>query len=86
MQVGREKIKMQSVYPEPNLVVDMTQERTRRRIRQLEEELSTEMQTPENLDKRRKTPKQKGATSTTALRRSPCGKNKFECCQSNCNH
>ena len=42
----------------------MTQDRMTRRIKQLEEEkLFAEMQASKELDHRRKTPKQKGATS-----------------------
>ena len=59
-------LKMQGVHQEPSLV-DMTQERTTRRIRQLEEELFAEMQASRELDKHGKTPEQKGATSTTVL-------------------
>ena len=47
---------------------NMTQERMPRRNRQLEEEkLFAEMQASKELDKRRKTPEQKGASSTTDL-------------------
>ena len=61
-------LKMQSVFLEPNLVNNMTQERMTRRIRQLEEEnLFAKMQPSKDFDKRRKTPEQKGASSTTAL-------------------
>ena len=57
---------MHSVLQEPNLVNNMTQERMTRRIRQLEEEkLFAEMQASKELDQRRKTPKQKGVSSTT---------------------
>ena len=46
----------------------MAQERMTRRIRQLEEEkLFAEMQASKELDKRRKTPEQKGVTPTTVL-------------------
>ena len=59
---------MQSVFQETNLENNMAQERMTRRIRQLEEEkLFAEMQASKELDKRRKTPEQKGATSTTVL-------------------
>ena len=58
---------MHSVLQEPNLVNNMTQERMTRRIRQLEEEtLFAEMQASKELDQRRKTPKQKGVSSTTS--------------------
>ena len=55
--------------PEPNLENTMTQERTTRRVRQLEKEkLFAEMQASKELDKRRKTPEQKVASSTTVLK------------------
>ena len=61
-------LKMQSVLQETNLENNMTRERMTRRIKQLEEEkLFAEMQTSKELDQRRKTPKQKGATSNTGL-------------------
>ena len=61
-------LKMQSVFQEPNLENNMAQERMTRRIEQLDEEkLFAEMQASKELDKRRKTPEQKGATSSTVL-------------------
>ena len=61
-------LKMQSVFQEPNLVNNMTQERTTRRIRQLEEEkIFAEMQASKEPDKRRQAPEQKGVSSTTVL-------------------
>ena len=61
-------LKMQSVFQEPNLENKKVQERMTRRIKQLEEEkLFAEMQASKEVDKRRKTPEQKGATSTTIL-------------------
>ena len=59
---------MQSVFQEPNLENNMTQERTARRIRQLEEEkLFADMQASKELDKRHKTPGHKEASSITVL-------------------
>ena len=59
-------LKMQSVSQEPKLENKMTQERMTRRIRQLEEEkLFADMQASKELDKRRKTPEQKVASSIT---------------------
>ena len=59
---------MQSVFQEPNLENNMTQDRMTRRIRQLEEEtLIAKMQASKELDKRRKTPEQKVASSTAVL-------------------
>ena len=61
-------LKMQSVFQETILENSMTQERMTRRIKQLEEEkLFAEVQASRELDQRRKTPKQKGANSNTAL-------------------
>ena len=61
-------LKMQSVFQEPNLVNNMTQERTTGRIRQLEEEkIFAEMQASKEPDKRRKAPEQKGVSSATVL-------------------
>ena len=61
-------LKMHSVFQERNLDINMTQEHMTRRIRQLEEEnLFAEMEACEELDKRRKTPEQKGVSSTTVL-------------------
>ena len=57
-----------NTFQEPNLENNMAQERMTRRIKQLEEEkLFAEMQASKELDKRRKTPEQKGVTSTTIL-------------------
>ena len=59
---------MQSVFQVTYLENNMTEERMRRRIKQLEEEkLFAEMQASKELDQRRKTPKKKGAASNTAL-------------------
>ena len=61
-------LKIQSVFQEPKLENKMTQERWTKRTRQLEEEnLLAEMQASRELHKRRKTPEQKGASSTTVL-------------------
>ena len=61
-------LKMQSVFQDTILENNMTQERMTRRIKQLEEEkLFAEMQASKELDQRRKTPKQNGDTSNTAL-------------------
>ena len=61
-------VKMQSVFQEPNLENNMTQERMTRRIRQLEEEkLFAKMQAAKELDKICKTPEQKVASSITVL-------------------
>ena len=58
----------ESVFQETNLENNMTQERMTRRIKQFEgEKLFAEMQASKELDQRRKSPKQKEATSNTAL-------------------
>ena len=59
---------MQGVHQEPNLVNYVTHQRMTRRISQLQEEkLFAEMQASKELDKCRKTPEQKGASSTTEV-------------------
>ena len=61
-------LKMQNVFQEPNVENKKNQERMTRCIRQLEEEkLCAKLQASKELDKRRKKPEQKVASSITIV-------------------